>query len=52
MNKEEGITALRELGFSSFEIDEFIRVEKLRRKAEGNRRKREDAAKIIRNMSL
>jgi Holliday junction resolvasome RuvABC DNA-binding subunit len=43
MKKEEGITALRELGFTTVEIDEFIRVET---------RKREDAAKIIRNMSL
>jgi hypothetical protein len=48
----KGVIALRELGFSSIEIDEFIRVEKLRREAEGKTRKREDAVKIVRVMSL
>jgi hypothetical protein len=48
----KGVTALRELGFSSIEIDQFLHVEKIRRSAERKTRKREEAMKIIRNMSL
>jgi hypothetical protein len=52
MQKEEAVLALYDLGCSSEDIDDLIRVEKLRRKNKEKIRKKLAIAEIVKDMEL